>query len=78
MNANRLFQLTEKVVNKDRQARNMIHVRVRDDNVADLTPLGFVQRNADAPGINRYAIIDQETGQALRRISVPAGIERAG
>jgi len=40
--------------------------------------LGFVQRNPDAPGINRYAIVNEETGQALRRVSVPAGIERAG
>jgi len=50
-------------------------MRVRDDDVTDLTALVFVKRDADAPGINRDAIVNQEAGQALRRVSMPAGIE---
>ena len=78
MNANRLFQFAKKIVDKDWQAGNVIHVRVRNDDVADLAALGIVKRNADAAGINSDALIDKEAGQALGRVSVPAGIERAG
>jgi len=53
-------------------------MRVRDDDVADFAPLGVVQSNAYAAGVNGDALIDEEAGQALGRISVPAGIERAG
>jgi hypothetical protein len=53
-------------------------MRVRDDYVANLTALGFVKSNADAPCINRDAIVNKEAGQALRRISVTGGIKRAG
>ena len=49
-----------------------------NDDVANVATLVFVQSNADAAGVNGDAIVNQEAGQALRRISVPAGIERAG
>jgi hypothetical protein len=78
VNADRLFQFAEKIVNKDGQTGNMIHMRVRDDYVADLTALGFVKRNADTAGINRDAIVNEEAGQALRRVSASTVIERAG
>jgi hypothetical protein len=53
-------------------------MRVRDDYVADLTALGFGKRNADTAGINRNAIVNEEAGQALRRVSASTVIERAG
>jgi hypothetical protein len=56
----------------------VIHMGVRDDDVADFAALGVVQRYADAAGIDSDAIVDDEAGQALGRISVPNGIERAG
>jgi hypothetical protein len=78
MNADWLFELAEKIVHKDRQTGDVIHVGMRDDDVADLAPLVIVQRNPDAARVDADAIVNQEAGQALRRIGAPVGIERAG
>jgi hypothetical protein len=36
-----------------------------DDDVFDFTALLVVERERDAAGVNRHAIVDQKTGQAL-------------
>jgi hypothetical protein len=53
-------------------------MRVSHDDVADLAALYLVGSDAYAPGVNRNAIIYQKAGQALRRVSAPAGVKRAG
>ena len=78
MNPDGLFQFAKQIVDKDRQAGNVIHVGMRHDYVAHRAALCFVQRNAEAAGVNRDAVVNQEASQALRRISVPAVIKRAG
>ena len=75
MNANRLSQLAEKIVNKDWQACDMVHVRMSDNDVPHGLPLCFRQRKADAARVDRHAIVDQETGQALRRRRPAGGIK---
>ena len=54
----------------------MIHVRVSNDNVTDRTPLGFIQGDANAAGVDGHAIIDHKASQALRRVGAALGIER--
>jgi len=51
-------------------------VRVGNDNVTDRTPLGFIQGDANAAGVDGYAIIDHKASQALRRVGAALGIER--
>jgi len=41
VNANWFGQLGKKIVNEDWQARDVVHVRMRDDNVAYALALGF-------------------------------------
>ena len=66
MDANRLAQLAEQIVNKYRQTRNMIHVRVSDDDVAHAALLRIAKRNTDAAAIDGHAIVDNEAGKTLR------------
>ena len=75
MNANRLSQLAEEIVNKDWQACDMVHVRMSDNDVAHGLPLCFRQRKADAAGVDRHAIVDKEAGQALRRRRAAVGVK---
>jgi hypothetical protein len=51
---------------------------MRDDHVTDRAALGFVQGDADATRVDGNAIVNEEAGQALRRVSAPAGVKRAG
>src|SRR5712691_10028859 len=78
MNSDRLFNFREQIVHENWQTRNVIHVRVGNDHIADGAALSFGQGNADAAGIHGDAIVDQKAGQPLGRRSVPGGIERAG
>ena len=66
MNANWFAQVAKKIVDKDWQAGDMIHVWVSDDDVAHRALLRFGERNANAARVNRYAIIDDEASKALR------------
>ncbi|MDX6386112.1 MAG: hypothetical protein QOK48_3685, partial [Blastocatellia bacterium] len=52
VNADWLFQFAEQIVNKDRQAGDVIHVRMRYDNIADLPPLSLIRRDANAAGVD--------------------------
>ena len=78
MNAYGLFQFAEQIVDKDWQARDMVHVRMRHDHVADRAALIFSEGETDAAGIDADAVIDQKAGQTLRQAGAPVGIERAG
>jgi hypothetical protein len=78
MNAYGLFQFAKQIVDKDWQARDVIHMRMRHDHVADRAALIFAESETYAPGINADAVIDQKASQALRGAGTPVGIERAG
>ena len=75
VNANRLSQLAKKIINEDRQARDVVHVRMRDDNVANGLSLTLGQRETDAARIDTDAVVDQEARQALCRRRPTGGIE---
>ena len=76
MNANRLAKLAKQVINKYRQAGDVIHVRMSDDHITDRTPLRFIQGDAYAARIDGHAIVDHKASQALRGIRVALRIER--
>ena len=78
MNAYGLFQFAKQIVDKDWQAGDVIHVRMRDDHVTDRAALIFTEGDTDAPGIDGDPVINQKASQTLRRAGTPAGIERAG
>src|SRR5439155_14770592 len=78
VDADRLFQLAEEFVNEYRQAGNMIHMRMRDDDIADGSALRFSRRNTNTTGVDGDAGVNNETRQPLRRINATMGIERAG
>ena len=78
MNAYGLFQFAKQIVDKDWQARDVIHVRMRHDHVADSAALIFAEGDTDAAGIDGDSVINQKASQTLRRAGAPAGIERAG
>ncbi len=50
---------------------------MRDNNITDCSPLGFIQRDANAARIDGHAIVDYKASQALRRIRAALRIERA-
>ena len=78
MNAYGFFQFAKQIVDKDWQACDVIHVRMRDDHVTDRAALIFTEGDTDAPGIDGDPVINQKASQTLRRAGTPAGIERAG
>ena len=49
VNANRLFQRGKEIVDVDRQARNVVHVRMSDNDIADGLPLESVSAIAMLP-----------------------------
>ncbi len=55
----------------------MIHVRVRDDDVANSIALRVRERNRDTTGVNSHAVINEKAGQALFRAGLPLLIEGA-
>ena len=73
---NGLLQFRKQVVDKDRQAGNVVHVRVRDNHITHSSALSLGRGDADTAGINRHSIINEKAGQTLRRIRAAAGIER--
>ena len=50
-------------------------MRVRNDHVTNRAALLIGEGDADASGVNRYAVIDEKARQALRRIRAAVGIE---
>jgi hypothetical protein len=78
MNADGAVQKAEENVDVDGQARDMIYVRVRDDDIAHGVALGIGQSNSDASGIDGHAVVDEIAGQALLGGGAPSAIKGAG
>lgn len=78
VNPDWLGQFTKKIINENWQARDVIHVGVRDDNVANGLTLSLSQGEADTAGIDSHAIVDEKAGQALRRRGSAGGVKRTG
>jgi hypothetical protein len=76
MDANWFAQFTEQIINKYRQTRNMIHVRVSDNDVAHAALLRIAKRNANAARIDGDAVVDDKAGKTLRETRAAMGIER--
>ena len=76
MNTNGLAKFAKQVINEYRQTGDVIHVRMGHDHITDRTPLGFIQGDANAAGVDGHAIVDHKAGQALRRVGAALGIER--
>ena len=51
--------------NENRQAGDMVHVRVSDDNVADLLTLLSVERQRNTACVNRNRFVNKKARQAL-------------
>jgi hypothetical protein len=73
-----VFERWIEVINEDREARDVVHVRMRDDYVANCAPLFGIQSDGDTAGINCHTVIDQKTSQALLKGCATLGIEGAG
>jgi len=73
-----LIQLGKQVINKNWQARDMVHVWMRDYDIAHSAALRVAECNGDAAGIHGYSIIDEETGQALFQSGASLFIKRTG
>src|SRR5437762_11970910 len=78
VDADGLSQLAKKIIHKDGQAGDVVHVRVRDDYVTYLSPLRLACGQSEAAGVDGHTVIDQKAGQALRQTYAPIGIERTG
>src|SRR5215211_8895723 len=78
VDAHRLFQTRIKIVDKNRQARDVVHVRMRHDYVSDFGALLVVQSDGDTAGVNRNAVVDDKTCQALLKGRHSLSVEGAG
>jgi hypothetical protein len=58
MYSNRAFKKTKQVVYENGQARYVIHVRMRDDDVAHGAVLLIRERHGDASGVNGYHVVN--------------------
>ena len=58
VNSHRLLQTRIKIVDEDWQTGDVVHVRVRNDDVFDFGPLLVGQSNRDTAGVNRHAVVD--------------------
>ena len=77
MNSDRLAKLAEEIVHEYREARNVVHVRVSDDDVPNRPLLRFAESDSDATGINGHAVVDDKASQALSGGRAALRIERA-
>ena len=72
------FKFAKEVVHEDGEAGDVIHVWMRDYDIAHAAPLRFSKGDSDTAGIDGYALVDEKAGQPLLKSSAPLGIERAG
>ena len=56
--AKRFLQRGVKIVDEDRQTRDVVHVRMSDDNVFNFGALLVGEGNGDTAGINCHAVVD--------------------
>jgi hypothetical protein len=66
-----------KVIDKYRQTGDMVHVRMRDNDIADLVPLFLGERDCDATCVYCHAVVNQKTGKALLRSCMALTIKSA-
>ena len=77
VNAHRLLQRRKQIIDEDREACDVVHVWVSDDDVAHVIPLLFGKSHRDAAGIDGHARIDEETRKTLFEGCMPVGVECA-
>ena len=58
---------------KDRQAGNVVHVRMRDDDIANRLALRVGQSDGDAACINGHAVVNQDSRSGAGRPSPGLG-----
>ena len=75
MNPDRLLQFTEQIIDKDRQAGDMVHVSVGNDYITHAVSLLLVERYPDATGVDGDALVDQKARQTLGLAGAAIGIE---
>jgi hypothetical protein len=78
VDAHRLVQRGIEIVDEDREAGDVVHVRVRNDDVPDFGPLFVCKSNRDASGIDRNTVVDQKAGQTLFLRCVTVSVKRTG
>jgi hypothetical protein len=78
VDAHRFLQRWIQIVDEYRQTGDMVHVRMSDDDVSDFVALLVVERDRDAAGVNRHAIVDQKTSQTLVQSGNTLVIKRTG
>ena len=66
------------IVDEDGQRRHVVHVRVRDDDIADGFVLRIGEAEGDASGIDGDAVVDDKTGEPLLLRGAAIRAESAG
>ena len=78
MNSHWLRQSGIKIVDEDRQASDVIHVHMGDDDVLHVSSLVGRERNRDASRVNSDAVVYEIAGETLIQSRVAVAIEGAG
>jgi hypothetical protein len=78
MDSNRLFQAGKQIVDKDREAGDMVHVKMSDDDVPHVLTLCVAQSDRNAAGIYGHAIVDQIASETLVQGRLTIAIKGAG
>jgi hypothetical protein len=58
--ANRPFEIRKQIVDEQRQPRNVIEMSVSKNDIADLPAVIVGGREAEAAGVDRDAVVDDE------------------
>src|SRR6185503_12764406 len=74
----RFLQTRIQIVDEDRQTCDVVHVRMRDDDVFDFGALLVGQRNGDATGVDGDAVVYQKTSQTLLQGCHASSVKGAG
>jgi hypothetical protein len=78
MDSNRLFQAGKQIVNKDREAGDMIHVKMSNDDVSHGLTLCVTQSDRNAAGVDGHAIVNQIASETLVQGRLTIAIKGAG
>ena len=74
--SNGLSQLAKQIIDKNRQAGDVIHVRMRNNYVSHGAALRVGERQANAARVDCHLIVDQKTSEALSRCCPAGPVER--
>ena len=77
VDADGLFEEGKEVIHEDGERRDVIHVRVRDDDITHRRALIFREADGDAPGVYADAAVHHEAAQTLLRRGAPLGVDCA-